>query len=92
MAASLLDAHTSSTVVSAQETIVRKHLSNLDPDVFLGVPFAAAARLAHLEPITTEYTKDRLDAPQYGLACDGLGSNQALMRYIGGARTMDVLM
>jgi carboxylesterase type B len=58
-------------------TIHGKHLPEYHQDLFLGIPYANAPRLANPEPLQTKF-KEPLDASEYGPTCYGFGSNRLL--------------
>ena len=58
-------------------TIHGRYLAGFDQDLFLGVPFANAPRLANPTPLNNSWTVP-LDATSYGHTCYGFGSNQLL--------------
>ena len=58
-------------------TVNGRHLSSFNQDLFLGVPFANAPRLANPTPVNETWDSP-FDASAYGATCYGFGSNQLL--------------
>ena len=58
-------------------TINGRHLSSFNQDLFLGIPFANAPRLANPSPVNETWDSP-FDASAYGATCYGFGSNQLL--------------
>jgi carboxylesterase type B len=69
--------HFKPTAHISNGTVNGRYLANFDQDLFLGIPFANAPRLANLTPINASWTTP-FDASSYGPTCDGFGSNQLL--------------
>jgi carboxylesterase type B len=66
-----------STAHTRNGTILGRYLSGYNQDLFLGIPYAKAPRLANSEPITTKFIEP-FDASEYGPTCYGFGSNLLL--------------
>lgn len=58
-------------------TVNGRYLPGFDQDLFLGIPFANAPRLANPTPLNDSWTTP-FDASSYGHTCYGFGSNQLL--------------
>ena len=65
------------TVQLRNGTVLGRHLPEFGQDLFLGVPFAEAPRLANPAPISRSWSSP-FDVSQYGPSCYGFGSNQLL--------------
>lgn len=70
-------------------TVNGRHLPSFDQDLFLGVPFADAPRLANPTPLNKSWDTP-FDASAYGPTCYGFGSNQ-LLPQINASQSEDCL-
>jgi carboxylesterase type B len=77
VAVAVTDAHEVPIAHTRNGTIHGRYLSNYNQDLFLGIPYAQAPRLAHAKPIATQF-QDPWDASEYGPTCYGYGSNSLL--------------
>ena len=69
--------HSLPTARISNGTVRGRYLAGFDQDLFLGIPFANAPRLAKPTPLNDSWTAP-FDASSYGPTCYGFGSNQLL--------------
>ncbi len=67
------------SIITRNGTVQGRYLPEFHQDLFLGIPFARAPRLANPMPWDEVYCSSApLDASEYGPTCYGFGSNQIL--------------
>ena len=69
--------HSLPTAHISNGTVNGRYLAGFHQDLFLGIPFANAPRLANPTPLNDSWTTP-FDASSYGPTCYGFGSNQLL--------------